>query len=77
MTQDETYDPSLRETLDAVTVHLEALLAEHVRPGRTMVLAVIVSEDGMSGAQQIASGDNVLEGANGLEFLAAQLRAEG
>lgn len=77
MTQDDTYDPAvLGETIDTVLVRLEELLAQHTMPGRTMVLAVVVAEDGVAGGNYVTSGEGLLEGAEGLEILAAQLRGQ-
>lgn len=78
MTQDEIFNPeALGEVIDAVTVRLEELLAVYALPGRSMVLAVVVTQDGMGGGHTVMSGDALLEGAEGLEFLAAQLRGQG
>lgn len=75
MTQDEMQHLT-DETIDEMVVELDTLLRLHARPGRSMFLALVLSEGGQGAGKVVATGDALLEGAEGLEFLAAQLRSQ-
>lgn len=74
MTQE---DELTAAAIDEIADELNALLSIHGRPGRTMAFALVLIDDGQGAGKVVASGDNAEEVAEGLEFLAAQLRAEG
>lgn len=74
MTQD---DELTATTIDEIATELSTLLSIHGRPGRTMAFALVLIEDGQGAGKVVASGDNDAEVAEGLEFLAAQLRTNG
>ena len=72
---------TLEETgtiVDEIASELETLLTIHAKPGRTMVLALVLVEDGEGAGKVVMSGDLANEeGAEGLEFLAPELRGQG
>lgn len=73
MTQD---DELTAATIDEIADELSTLLTIHARPGRTMAFALVLVEDGAGAGKIVTSGHNDAEVAEGLEFLAAQLRAQ-
>lgn len=70
MTQD---DELIEAAIGEITDELSALLSIHARPGRTMAFALVLIDDGQGAGKVVISGDNNVEVAEGLEFLAAQL----
>lgn len=71
MTQD---DELTATTIDEIATELSTLLSIHARPGRTMAFALVLTENGKGAGKVVSVGDNAEEIAEGLEFLAHQIR---